>query len=514
MADGDRGVVVAAAAAVGHDDVLESDEEEDFTFAAEAAAAVTCVVGAGRIGSVYPVFGRPRSPPPPVQEGEEEEEHDTATVRVPLGQLLLEERASSGQRADEDGDLDGVPAETYCLWSPGTPAAAVSNSPARCQKSGSTGSVLRWRQRLIGRSHSDGKEKFVFLSSGSDRSKGRTTTSGDVGGHGGGLRYYARGGGSGGAGGNGGGRRPSFLPYKQDLVGLFANAGAFRRSYHPTPSITTHGPTTSTSLTWGSGELVAVGDKTPRRKPRTPWDGTHTAEAEAMELNAIIAGSNMLDDDGGGFTFAEVPPLAVAAGDVGPPLYPVFGRPRSPPTPHRRPEKTTEAPSRLPLWRFLMVDHVPPPPPTTQPPADDLDLDLDGDPAESTFLYCPLCPALPVATPSPASATVASPARCRKSGSTGSSLLRWRQRSIGRSHSDGKEKFVFLNASSSSSSGSDHKGGGGGEGGHDDALSYYANGGSRGGGGSSRRRSFLPYRQDLVGLFANATAFRRSYHPF
>lgn len=203
----------------------EGEREEEEGREGEEVAGV-----GGRIGAVvYPVFGRPRSPPP-VQEVEEP---DTATVRVPLGQLLLEERASappSGEQADEDGVLDGVPAETYCLWSPGSPAPAVSNSPARCQKSGSTGSVLRWRQRLIGRSHSDGKEKFVFLSSGSDvRSKGRTTTTsrGDAGGRGGGWRYYASG------GGNGGGRRPSFLPYKQDLVGLFANAGAFRRSYHP-----------------------------------------------------------------------------------------------------------------------------------------------------------------------------------------------------------------------------------------------------------------------------------------
>uniref|UniRef100_A0A452ZYF2 Uncharacterized protein n=1 Tax=Aegilops tauschii subsp. strangulata TaxID=200361 RepID=A0A452ZYF2_AEGTS len=95
----------------------------------------------------------------------------TATVRVPLRQLLLEERGSSssspGKRADEeeedDDELDGVPAETYCLWSPGT-SPSPSPSPSRCQKSGSTGSVLRWRQRLqVGRSHSDGKEKFVFL---------------------------------------------------------------------------------------------------------------------------------------------------------------------------------------------------------------------------------------------------------------------------------------------------------------------------------------------------------------
>ncbi|XP_006655602.1 putative cryptochrome DASH, mitochondrial [Oryza brachyantha] len=231
MADSD------GVAAARDDDYSAAESDEDFTFAA-AAAVVPCMVGgggvfdSGRIGAVYPVFGRPRSPP-----AREEEEAETATVRVPLGQLLLEERASasaaapSGKQPDDDGDLDGVPAETYCLWSPGSPAAAVS--PARCQKSGSTGSVIRWRQRLIGRSHSDGKEKFVFLNSTSDRSKGRTT-SGDGGGGHGGWRYYGRGGGSGGAGvGNGGGRRSSFLPYKQDLVGLFANAGAFRRSYHP-----------------------------------------------------------------------------------------------------------------------------------------------------------------------------------------------------------------------------------------------------------------------------------------
>ncbi|XP_040380282.1 uncharacterized protein LOC102702940 [Oryza brachyantha] len=221
-----------------------------------------------------------------------------------------------------------------------------------------------------------------------------------------------------------------------------------------------------------------------------------------MELNAIAAGSSTMravaDDDG--FTFAEVPPLAVpgAARCIGPPLYPIFGRPRSPPPP---PEpETVEGASRLPLWRFLMLDQGQPP---TQPADDGLDLDLDGEPAEPTYLYCPLCPALPVAT------AAASPARCRKSGSTGSSLLRWRQWSIGRSHSDGKERFVFLNAASPS--GSEPKGRGGG--GHDGALSYYANGGgsSRGGG---RRRTFLPYKQDLVGIFANATAFRRSYHPF
>uniref|UniRef100_R7VZR3 Uncharacterized protein n=1 Tax=Aegilops tauschii TaxID=37682 RepID=R7VZR3_AEGTA len=51
----------------------------------------------------------------------------------------------------------------------------------------------------------------------------------------------------------------------------------------------------------------------------------------------------------------------------------------------------------------------------------------------------------------------------------------------------------------------------GGVGGHAHVWSSYAH---KGGGNDGRRRSFLPYRQDLVGLFASATAFRRTYHPF
>lgn len=211
----------------------EEEDDEGFTFAPPTRLPGGGAFGDGRvIGHVYPVFGRPRSPPP-----KEEEEAGTATVRVPLRQLLLAERGSSSPSTQEpddddaDGELDGVPAETYCLWSPGTSPSA-SSSPAQFPKSGSTGSVLRWRQRLqVGRSHSDGKEKFVFLqedAAGSSSCPGRDGRAGGI--HS--WSYYGRGRGSGGRGS----RRSSpasFLPYKQDLVGLFANASALRRSYHP-----------------------------------------------------------------------------------------------------------------------------------------------------------------------------------------------------------------------------------------------------------------------------------------
>ncbi|BAD44960.1 hypothetical protein [Oryza sativa Japonica Group] len=58
-----------------------------------------------------------------------------------------------------------------CVWVPGSPASSPSR-PMR--KSGSTGSITRWHRNselVIGRSHSDGKEKFRFLSAPSSRAR-------------------------------------------------------------------------------------------------------------------------------------------------------------------------------------------------------------------------------------------------------------------------------------------------------------------------------------------------------
>lgn len=227
----------------GYVAVVDEEEEGDedgggFTFPALPFAAEGCIV------PVYPIFGRPPSPPAPAPE--------TATVRLPLGRLLLEERNFRARQRDaeerpppappdeEGGELEGVAPESYCLWAPGQSAPA---SPRVCRKSGSTGSVLRWRSisdRFVGRSHSDGKEKFVFFSAGSgagppnqDESGRKGDGAASVGGRG--RSYYSKGGGGAGGGGGGGaaGRRRSYLPYKQELVGLFANVSGLRRSYPP-----------------------------------------------------------------------------------------------------------------------------------------------------------------------------------------------------------------------------------------------------------------------------------------
>ncbi|XP_051225277.1 uncharacterized protein [Lolium perenne] len=217
----------------------EGDEDgRGFTFPALPFAAEGCIV------PVYPIFGRPPSPPAPAPE--------TATVRLPLGRLLLEERDFRARQRDAEerpppappdevgGELEGVAPESYCLWAPGQSAPA---SPRVCRKSASTGSVLRWRSisdRFVGRSHSDGKEKFVFFSAGSgsgppNQDESRRKGDGAVSAGDRGRSYYSKGGGGAGGGGGGGaaGRRRSYLPYKQELVGLFANVSGLRRSYPP-----------------------------------------------------------------------------------------------------------------------------------------------------------------------------------------------------------------------------------------------------------------------------------------
>lgn len=184
---------------------------------------------------IYPVFGRPHisSPASP--------ELDTP-VRLPLRRLLVEERnfsigSTSSSSSTAEVDLEGIPAESYCLWTPGS----APQSPIRCHKSGSTGSLVKWKKisdLVLGRSQSDGKEKFVFLSAKGNAKQeekekkkgkgGKVTTEVDtVTAH---RMYYGN---KSGMGNGVAGPRKSFLPYRRDLVGLFASVNGISRSHHP-----------------------------------------------------------------------------------------------------------------------------------------------------------------------------------------------------------------------------------------------------------------------------------------
>ncbi|RLN29985.1 uncharacterized protein C2845_PM05G28300 [Panicum miliaceum] len=212
----------------------------------------------GRIRPFYPVFGRGVGVGGCVHAAGS---HDgTPRVRGQLGRLFLEETrarnsstsstasSSSSAAADDDRDgLEGAAPESYCVWRPGSSAPA-SPSPRPPRKSGSTGSMARWHRisdLVVGRSHSDGEEKFLFFATpqheapSKDKPKPRPTPAAGrkatptpaeadtvTAAHR--IAYLAKGGGTGGT------PRRTFLPYREELVGFFANVNGVSRSHqHP-----------------------------------------------------------------------------------------------------------------------------------------------------------------------------------------------------------------------------------------------------------------------------------------
>ncbi|RZR82988.1 hypothetical protein BHM03_00009530 [Ensete ventricosum] len=233
----------------------ESEDDDDFEFAfvikdPEGGPDITS--DNGQIRPIYPVFGRAvilADDRRGRAAAEMEEERGTSAVRGTLRRLLMAEReenpgSSSSSSSSAADELAGVPPGTYCVWAP----ESVALTPTRCKKSRSTGSSLRWRLRdlVVGRSHSDGKEKFVFLAAEEDNNKekesrchlpkteetekgkeakakgkrGEATEVDIATTH---RIYY----------GSGGGTRRSFLPYKQDLLGFFANVNGLSRIHRP-----------------------------------------------------------------------------------------------------------------------------------------------------------------------------------------------------------------------------------------------------------------------------------------
>ncbi|XP_074587610.1 uncharacterized protein LOC141843450 [Curcuma longa] len=237
--------------------------DDDFEFVAkdpETRTGLTAeeIFSTRQICPVYPVFGRvlPLAAEKPCESPVDEE---TEAGQGTLLQLLMEDRAenpgptlssSSSSASSGTDELEGIPPASYCVW---TPSPSASPSPTRCKKSGSTGSSLRWRLRdlVVGRSQSDGKEKFVFLAAEEKKGKespSRETKRGDsankkeradagakvvkaaagmdlVTAH---RVFYGKG-----LPAEGGAGRRSFLPYKRDLLGFFASVNGITRTHHP-----------------------------------------------------------------------------------------------------------------------------------------------------------------------------------------------------------------------------------------------------------------------------------------
>ncbi|KAL5202251.1 hypothetical protein ABZP36_013203 [Zizania latifolia] len=263
---------VPAGVPSGHvtDGADDSDGEFEFEFPfvsrdspAGTVALADDLFAEGRIRPFYPVFVRAGGAD---QRAKDVDDAPPAPrVRGPLGRLFLEESRDSSDRstssspssaaASDEGGLKSASPESYCLWTPGAGSSTSAPSPLPPRKSSSTGSMARWRrisELVVGRSHSDGKEKFLFLptpppskeddmdqfkpkpkprptrpAGGRKQSAGVTEIDTVAAIHR--IAYGAKGGGS--AAGARGTLRRTFLPYREELVGLFANVNGIIRSH-------------------------------------------------------------------------------------------------------------------------------------------------------------------------------------------------------------------------------------------------------------------------------------------
>ncbi|KAK4346303.1 hypothetical protein RND71_032642 [Anisodus tanguticus] len=153
-----------------------------------------------------------------------------SSVQVSLKDLFLEDREMMSSSSSEVDELESVPPGTYCVWKPKVP------EPSRCKKSNSTGSAFkRWSIRdLMRRSNSEGKDSFVFLTpekgmknetskaKESSEAKDKASSSRPVY-----LRNQAA------PKEKDKNKRKSYLPYRQHLLGIFANDNSLGRTFPP-----------------------------------------------------------------------------------------------------------------------------------------------------------------------------------------------------------------------------------------------------------------------------------------
>ncbi|XP_019183073.1 PREDICTED: uncharacterized protein LOC109178030 [Ipomoea nil] len=230
----------------------EADDEEDFEFSLvpehSEAFADECFYD-GQIGSVFPVFNRKLLLDAEQDQGDEGKEEELcdrdvdSSIRIPLRDLFLQGKEDndlepqSSSSSSEVDELESLPPGTYCVWRP--KRNENESFPTECKKSSSTGSSSkRWKLRdLLRRMNSDVNDSYVFLTPKKEENSkskesglvlkvtGKTKVKKDkeaapssMAAH---EAFYLRN-----KAAKEGEKRKSYLPYRRDLVGFFANANA------------------------------------------------------------------------------------------------------------------------------------------------------------------------------------------------------------------------------------------------------------------------------------------------
>nr|GMC55377.1 Candidapepsin-7 like [Ipomoea batatas] len=191
----------------------ENENDDEFLYVGDLDAELSLISTADQIfynGQIRPVF-------PIFNPNYWESATGTSSM---CNSSLSSSGDEQQQKADE---LEGIPEGMYCVWRPKEvkDEASASASRGKCKKSNSTG--WRWRSKrwrlpdLVHRSNSHGKDTFVFLTKGEDKAGAKSNPN---------LTHYTK-------NRSGDKRRHSYLPYRQHLVGFFANVNGFSRNLQP-----------------------------------------------------------------------------------------------------------------------------------------------------------------------------------------------------------------------------------------------------------------------------------------
>ncbi|KAK2661777.1 hypothetical protein Ddye_000351 [Dipteronia dyeriana] len=213
------------------EDSQQRNDDDEFEFVSLRPDPDECeLFFDGQIRQVYPLFNRD------LLLNDEQRHVLEEEIRFPLKKLFIDDRdgpPSSSSSSSEADELEGVPEETYCAWTPRRYSTDLA-SPNRCEKSNSTGSSSskRWLKfrDLLKRSNSEGKDPYVFLNkpktNGDSKEKKVVKKTGKkVSAH---EAFYVK---------NRemkeGDKKRLYLPYRRGLIGFFANVNGLGKTFPP-----------------------------------------------------------------------------------------------------------------------------------------------------------------------------------------------------------------------------------------------------------------------------------------
>ncbi|XP_010459310.1 PREDICTED: uncharacterized protein LOC104740422 [Camelina sativa] len=205
----------------------DNDDESEFAFDCPSHVCSQPLATADEI-----FFNGQIRPLNPYGSNAPEKSQPTPRRRRPALRKLMSEElrdhptAVSDSSAEAEEDLNGVPPETYCVWTPKQPSSedddlkGLCSSPSQSKiKSNSAGFSKRWKLRnlLYVRSNSEGNEKLVFpapVKKSDEKEEEEEEASSKV------VAGEET-------------KRQTNLPYRKDMIGILRNVNGLSRHLRP-----------------------------------------------------------------------------------------------------------------------------------------------------------------------------------------------------------------------------------------------------------------------------------------